>query len=119
MPAGAAGFSFSGISVISASVVRIIEAMLAAFCKAERATFAGSMIPAATIFIGVSKHVVAIVIVLVFFLRPAYTVNDHRSVLTAIDGELTSWFIKRPAQNEYTCSLVTFKVQVIQRLRRV
>jgi len=39
MPAGAAGFSFSGISVINASVVRIIEAMMAAFCTAERVTW--------------------------------------------------------------------------------
>jgi hypothetical protein len=36
--AGAAGFSFSGMSVMSASVVRIIAAMLAAFSNAERVT---------------------------------------------------------------------------------
>ncbi len=42
-----AGF-FSGMSVISASVVRIIAAMLAAFSTALRVTLAGSMIPLLT-----------------------------------------------------------------------
>ena len=42
--AGAAGFSFSGMSVISASVVRIMAAMEAAFSSAPRVTLAGSMI---------------------------------------------------------------------------
>jgi len=46
-PPGAAGaFSFSGFSTITASVVRNRPAMEAAFCSAERVTFAGSMIPA-------------------------------------------------------------------------
>ena len=46
---GAAGFSFSGRSVISASVVRIIAAMEAAFSSAERVTLAASITPASTI----------------------------------------------------------------------
>ena len=47
-PPGAAGaFSFSGFSAITASVVRNRPAMDAAFCRAERVTFAGSMIPVA------------------------------------------------------------------------
>ena len=46
-PPGAAGaFSFSGFSAITASVVRNRPAIEAAFCSAERVTFAGSMIPA-------------------------------------------------------------------------
>jgi hypothetical protein len=43
-PPGIAG-SFSGMSVIRASVVRIIAAMEEAFSNAERTTFAGSVIP--------------------------------------------------------------------------
>jgi len=39
---------FSGRSVIIASVTSIKPAMLAAFCKAERVTLVGSMIPACT-----------------------------------------------------------------------
>src|SRR5580693_125991 len=46
-PPGAAGaLSFSGFSAITASVVRNRPAIDAAFCSAERVTFAGSMIPA-------------------------------------------------------------------------
>jgi hypothetical protein len=44
--AGALSFC-SGSSVMSASVVSISAAMLAAFCKAERATLVGSTTPAA------------------------------------------------------------------------
>ena len=44
MPAGAA---FSGLSAMTASVVRNSAAMDAAFCSAERVTLAGSMMPAA------------------------------------------------------------------------
>jgi hypothetical protein len=45
-PGGIAGvFSFSGISVTKDSVVKIIEAMLAPFCKAALATLRGSTIP--------------------------------------------------------------------------
>jgi hypothetical protein len=39
---------FSGASVMSASVVKIIAAMDAAFCRAERVTLAGSAMPAAS-----------------------------------------------------------------------
>ena len=42
------GAAFSGRSVISASVVRIMAAMETAFSTAERVTLAGSMIPAST-----------------------------------------------------------------------
>ena len=45
-PAGIAG-SGAGISATTLSVVRIIEATLAAFCNAERVTFVGSTIPGA------------------------------------------------------------------------
>ena len=45
----AAGFSFfSGISVISASVVSIRPEIEPAFCSAERVTFLGSTTPAFT-----------------------------------------------------------------------
>jgi hypothetical protein len=40
-----AGF-FSGLSAITASVVKNSAAIDAAFCNAERVTFAGSIIPA-------------------------------------------------------------------------
>ena len=44
---GAAGAGvFSGISVMSVSVVRIIVAIDAAFSSAERVTLSGSMMPA-------------------------------------------------------------------------
>jgi fructose-1-phosphate kinase PfkB-like protein len=43
-----AGFSFSGISVTKASVVRIIEAIEAAFYRAPRVTLAGSITPSLT-----------------------------------------------------------------------
>src|ERR1700722_13259180 len=46
-PPGMAGaFSFSGFSAITASVVRNRPAIEAAFCSADRVTFAGSMMPA-------------------------------------------------------------------------
>src|SRR5271165_5471856 len=46
-PPGMAGaLSFSGFSAITASVVRNRPAIDAAFCSAERVTFAGSMMPA-------------------------------------------------------------------------
>jgi hypothetical protein len=45
-PAGA--FSFSGLSATTASVVRNRAAIDAAFCSAERVTFAGSMMPASS-----------------------------------------------------------------------
>src|ERR1700733_12405259 len=46
-PPGAAGAGFfSGFSAMTASVVRNSAAMEAAFCRAERVTFAGSMMPA-------------------------------------------------------------------------
>jgi len=44
---GAAGF-FSGISLMSASVVKRSPAMLAAFSSAVRATYVGSTMPAFT-----------------------------------------------------------------------
>ena len=44
-PAGIAGV-FSGLSAITASVVKKSAAIDAAFCYAERVTFAGSMMPA-------------------------------------------------------------------------
>lgn len=53
--AGAAG-SGAGMSVTAHSVVRINAAMDAAFCSAERVTFAGSMIPAETM----STHFMAL-----------------------------------------------------------
>jgi len=43
-----AGGAFSGMSVTKVSVVRTMMAMDAAFSKAERVTFAGSMMPLAT-----------------------------------------------------------------------
>lgn len=43
---GIAGFSGSGLSAITASVVRNKPATEAAYCNAERVTFAGSTIPA-------------------------------------------------------------------------
>ena len=46
-PAGIAG-AFSGFSVTSASVVRMMPATDAAFSSAERVTLAGSMMPAST-----------------------------------------------------------------------
>ena len=45
---GAAG-CFSGISATIASVVNTMEAIEAEFCRAERTTLAGSIIPAAII----------------------------------------------------------------------
>ena len=46
-PPGAAGAGFfSGFSAITASVVRNRPAIEAAFCSADRVTFAGSMMPA-------------------------------------------------------------------------
>src|ERR1700724_3442972 len=46
-PPGMAGaLSFSGFSAITASVVRNRPAIEAAFCSADRVTFAGSMMPA-------------------------------------------------------------------------
>ncbi len=47
-PPGIAGADFSGLSAMTASVVRKSAAMEAAFCSAERVTLAGSMMPAAT-----------------------------------------------------------------------
>src|SRR5689334_7918542 len=47
-PIGGAGFS-SFFSATRHSVVSTIPAMLAAFCSAERVTFAGSTIPAFTV----------------------------------------------------------------------
>ena len=47
MPADASGLS-SLASVIAQSVVRIMMAMEAAFCNADRVTFAGSTMPAAS-----------------------------------------------------------------------
>jgi hypothetical protein len=44
MPPGILALSSSGFSTTSPSVVRKREAMLAAFCTAERATLAGSTI---------------------------------------------------------------------------
>ena len=46
-PPGAIGAAFSGLSAMTASVVRNSAAIDAAFCSAERVTFAGSMMPAA------------------------------------------------------------------------
>ena len=43
-PAGIAGV-FSGLSAITASVVKNSAAIEAAFCNAQRVTFAGSMMP--------------------------------------------------------------------------
>ena len=47
-PPGIAGADFSGLSAMTASVVRNRAAIDAAFCRADRVTFAGSMMPAAT-----------------------------------------------------------------------
>ena len=46
-PPAMAGEFFSGFSAMTASVVRKSAAMEAAFCSAERVTFAGSMMPSA------------------------------------------------------------------------
>jgi hypothetical protein len=46
-PPGMAGGFFSGLSAMTASVVRNSAAIDAAFCSAERVTLAGSMMPAA------------------------------------------------------------------------
>ena len=48
MSGGAAAGAFSGLSAMTASVVRNRAARDAAFCSAERVTLAGSMIPALT-----------------------------------------------------------------------
>ena len=48
--APAAALSFDFRSVMRVSVVSIIPAIDAAFCRAERTTYAGSMIPAWTMF---------------------------------------------------------------------
>ena len=45
-PPPAIGADFSGLSAITASVVRNSAAIDAAFCSAERVTLAGSMMPA-------------------------------------------------------------------------
>ena len=45
-PPGMAGASFSGLSTMTASVVRNRAAIEAAFCSAERVTLAASMTPA-------------------------------------------------------------------------
>src|SRR5450759_3032491 len=47
-PPGIAGAAFSGLSAMTASVVRNSAAIDAAFCSAERVTLAGSMMPALT-----------------------------------------------------------------------
>jgi hypothetical protein len=44
-PGAPAGWAFSGLSAMTASVVRNSAAIDAAFCSAERVTLAGSMIP--------------------------------------------------------------------------
>ena len=58
MPPGIGGIGadglFSGRSVTAASVVRIIAATEAAFCRAERVTFKGSIIPESIILTQVS-----------------------------------------------------------------
>ena len=62
---GRPSFSSVGISVTSDSVVSSREATLAAFCRAMRTTFAGSMMPAATqVAVGILVGVVAVVLVL-------------------------------------------------------
>ncbi len=74
---GGAAFSFSGMSVISTSVVRIIAAIEAAFSSAERVTFAGSGKPASIIFSVLPvEHVEADVLVLLLLLRPADHIHD-------------------------------------------
>ena len=47
-PPGMAGASFSGLSAMTASVVRNSAAIEAAFCSAERVTLAASMTPILT-----------------------------------------------------------------------
>ena len=54
--AGAAGAFGSGMSVIAHSVVRSVPATLAAFLRAEQVTFAGSIIPASSMFTHLSRR---------------------------------------------------------------
>ncbi len=83
MPPGIAGAEEgSGLSVMRASVVRIMPAIDAAFSTAERVTFAGSMMPSLEhVAVLLSDHVVADIGVLAIALSAADRLDDNRSVV--------------------------------------
>ena len=99
-PCGIAGaWDFSGMSVISASVVRIMAAMEAAFSTAERVTLAGSMMPELDhVAVLAGDHVVADVRAAVAALA-ADRLDDDRAVLAGVLRDAAQRLLERAAQD--------------------
>ncbi len=85
---------------MSASVVRIIAAMLAAFSRAERVTLAASITPASTMSsVFIVEDVVADMLVLLLLLCPAHRLDDHRAILASVRGDRAQRLLERATQN--------------------
>jgi hypothetical protein len=110
IPAGAAGSSFFGRSVMTASVVRNIPAIDAAFCSAVRVTLAGSMIPA--LIISSNTPVAAL-----YPTAPSrffYFFCDHRTIHSSVVSNLAKWFFECTAQNIHSYCLFGFEFEPIE-----
>ena len=92
--------AFSGLSVISASVVRIMPAIDAAFSTAERVTLAGSMIPRLDhVDVLAQDHVVADVGVLLLLLAAAHQLDHDRAILAGVARDAAQRLFERAAQD--------------------
>ena len=94
----------SGLSAMTASVVRNIAATEAAFCRAERVTFAGSTIPA-SIMLTHSPVAALKPMPTGFFLQPF---DDDGAFQTGVVGDLTHRFFQRPHHDVDTGFFVAF-----------
>src|SRR4029453_9000855 len=115
-PPGMGGaFSFSGFSATTASVVRNRAAIDAAFCRAERVTLVGSMMPA----LNMSSYSP------VAALRPNPTSSARTFSITtppsrpAVRRILFDRPFERPPDDERAGELVAVEIHLVQRRLRV
>src|SRR6266536_2598671 len=98
-PPGAAGAGFfSGFSAITASVVRNSPAMEAAFCSAERVTFAGSIIPA------------------VNRIERPHLLGHHAALQAGVDRDLLERLLQCPAHDGSAGRLVAREIELLERV---
>ena len=108
-PAGAA--AFSGLSAMTASVVRNSAAIDAAFCSAERVTLAGSMMPA--VIMSTYSPVAA--------LRPwptlevAHLLHHDAALEAGVDRDLLERGLERDLHDVGAGRLVTLELELLER----
>src|SRR5579883_1924525 len=107
------------MSVISASVVRIIAAMEAAFSSAERVTFAASITPASTMSSVLLSRTLKPMFLSFFSFCAANRLDNHRAILTSVGGNRAQRLFQGAAQNLHAGRCIALSLHLIQRLNGV